>query len=737
MVSTGTRPPHPAEQEPEPLAQQAPPLALPLEADPSGFTERAPALGSLLPDEALSRALAGGDALAVHAALVARASRERAGPTRATLKALLAQPALFAVSEAPPWRGGALGTGVSFVGLPPSPKQYEPFIATRALRLLGLPVWPLSQHLMRRGRDGELEVLGRVPNGLGLRVKRVLAGASAGLVVLAGMGLAATPFVMRELFLVNGLSQPVEVSVDGQRLQLAPGQMTQRWKFSVGRPYRVTAAFLGAPPFQELSVEPSQRAVYNVLGAASVAAREPQGLPSRQPLPGTVASLPEEKLLVVSPGGWQRRVQEQADQGAYREAAELALAVALVDPLDVRAREEFARHMLRLPYEEATGLVWKLHKRYPEDFAVSRLVQDALVTLGNEPQMLRYFSQPRYQDAKSVQDALLYARSRPPEEQRQAHAAVLERFPEAPEAQRALARLRLADGYAEGALKLLEAARSRAPESLEDLELRVRALVSLKQVREASGAVSEYARLPGRGSWELAVLGSRLARLAGPTRTQYVLEEVMTPGMLATPEAEVSFALLTGYAPVNPTQLSAVKEPVASEALELTRATLMNLQAAVVQAQGRKDPVLRRLPLEAAAVLALELSHLRQEEAADRLFYSHFALMHAREPLRTYVMRGELHPRFWLLAPELQAAAFLVRARAVQRDAFVQRAYARWTEVLGGFARRALDPKYEEPVEREVKLADGREQDGRDIIHIVHPGPRPEELGPRVPRPWR
>ena len=731
MVSTGTVPPNLSEQQ------------LPMEADPSGFTERAPALGSLLPDEALARALAGGDALAVHAALVARASRERAGPVKATLKALLAQPELFAVSEAPPRLGVVLGTGISFVGLSSSPTQEEPFVATRALRLLSLPVWPLSQHLVRRGREGgELEVLGRVPNGLGFRFMRVLAGMAAGLVVLAGMAGAATPFVMRELFLVNGLSRPVQLFVDGEPVWLGPWQMKQQWKFSVGQPYRVTAEFPGEPkPFQELSVEAGQRAIYNVLGASSLSSRVPYVAPDIQPLQGTTASLPAEHVLMVGQGGWLRRVQEQADQGYHREAAELALAVALVDPLDVQAREEFSRHMLRLPPDEAAVLVWKLQKRYPEDFAVNQRVQDALVTLGHEQQMRAHFSQPQYLDARSVRDALLYARARPPEEQRQAHAAVLERFPDAPEAQRALARLQLADGYAQRALTLLEAARAKAPESLEDVELRVRALVSLKQVREASGAVREYAQKPGHGTWELAVLASRLARVAGPDRTQYLMEEVLSPALLSTQEAEVRFALLTGNHPLNNTQLSQVRNAAAVEALELTRATLTNVPAAVVQVQAKKDNVLRHLPLEAAAVLALELTHLRtHEEVAERLFRSHFALQHAREPLRAYVLKGEVHPRFPLLAPELQAAAFLARARSVPRDGFVHRAYARWTDVLGGFARRALDPKYEEPVEPEVKLADGNSHDRRDIIHIVRggqPGPRPEELGPRVPRPWQ
>ena len=79
--------------------------------------------------------------------------------------------------------------------------------------------------------------------------------------------------------------------------------------------------------------------------------------------------------------------------------------------------------------------------------------------------------------------------------------------------------------------------------------------------------------------------------------------------------------------------------------------------------------------------------------------------------------------------------------RAVQDNAFVQRAYARWTDVLGGFARRALDPKYEEPEAREARSQDeARSTHGRrrEIIRIIRPGEEPpEDLGPRVPRPWQ
>jgi hypothetical protein len=714
-----------------------------MEADPSGFTERAAALSSLLPDEALSRALAGGDALAVHAALVARSSREPAGPARDTVRALLAQQALFAVSEAPPRLGVVLGTGVALVGLPPPEKQTEPFIATRAVRLLSMPVWPLGQHLVRRGRDGQLEVMGRVPTGLGFRALRWVSRVAAGVVALAVVGAGLSPFALRELYIVNGLSRPVVVHVDGKPVRLEPGHMTQRLKLSLGEHYRVSTTWEGEQrPFEELPVGASQRAVYNVLGASSLSKGEPQehGLRRKEFLEGTVASLPGDETLVVSPGGWERRVQDLADMGRDREAAALAVSVALADPRSIRAREEAARYMVRLPPVEAEALALKLYQRYPEDFAVGVLVQDVFITVGQEAEMRRFFSQPRFKEAAFVQPALLYARSRPPDEQKEAHAAVLERFPEAPEALRAVARLRLAEGYPQRALELLEAARSKAPESLEDLELRVRALVSLKQVREASGAVREYAAEPSRRSWALSVLAGRLARIAGPSRTQYTLEELVPPGFSSSPEAQVAFTLLTGEREVTNAEVAAITDLPAREALELTRLTLTNLGAAAAQASSAKDSMLRRLPLETATLLALELS-VSKHPAAERVFRSHFALMHARAPLTDYVHRGEVHPHFPLLAPDLQAAAFLVRARTLQKDAFVQRAYARWTDVLGGFARRALDPKYEEPVPREVKPADGPQpamgpRDRGEIIRVIRPGEHTEELGPRVPRPW-
>lgn len=695
--------------------EQAAPEALPMEADPSGFTERAPALGLLLPDEALSRALAGGDALAVHAALTARYAREPSGPARDTLRTLLSQPALFAVSEVPPRLGGALGTGPALVGLPPPDQQAAPFIATRAVRLLGLPVWPLSQHLVRRGRDGQLEVLGRVPPGLGFRALRGLSRAAAGLVVLAGVGGALSPLLLRELFLVNGLSRPVEVYVDGRPVRLAPGQTTQQWKLSLGGSYRVSTVWAGKQhPLEERSVAATQRAVYNVLGAASLAVEEPPGARrlGLRPLEGSSASLSEEQRLVVSPGGWERRVQELEDGNRVREAAALALEVAMADPLAARAREVAARYMMLLEPREAEEFAWKLYHRYPDDTA-SHLVQDVLIAIGREEELSSTFGQPRYRAANSVQLALLYARAKPLDRLREAYDEVLTRFPEAPEAHRAVARIRLADGYPARALELLDAARTLAPESLEDVELRVRALISLKRVSEASAVVREYAEAPNRRSWELGVLAGRVARIAGPSRTQYVPGQLVPAELLLSAEARATFALLTGERELKEAELQGISDPLTRDALELSRLVLTDLDAAVARMGTAREGVFRRMPLEAAAVLALELHARGREDEAARVFRSHFALMLAREPLRAYVRSGEVRPRFQLLAPELLAAAYLVRSRAVQQDAFVHRAYARWTDSLGGFARRALDPGFQEPEPTQAKPL------------------------PRLPRPWR
>ncbi|MFL5346714.1 MAG: tetratricopeptide repeat protein, partial [Hyalangium sp.] len=396
---------------------------------------------------------------------------------------------------------------------------------------------------------------------------------------------------------------------------------------------------------------------------------------------------------------------------------------------------------------EALGFAADLQRRFPEDPALNRLAQELFIALDKREEAFAQYNAWAQKDPGSVQRALWAARVAPLNEQRALYAQLRERFPASPEVKRAVARLRYVDGFPKEALELLDAALAKGPETFEDLELRVRVMMSLQQWREASGAVHQFAADPKHVSWELAVLGGRVAQIVGPTRTQYVTHELIPPAFTSSPERLAALALLTGESTVTDKELKAIVDPTAREALELTRAVLQDWDKAVRLASEAPDFVLSRLDTESAALLALELSRRGQEEAADRAFGSSLSLMAAREPLEAYVRQGVVKKDFPLLPPGLQAAAYLVRASAVTEGRSTEQGYARSTDSLDGMARRALDASYEIP--QPVRVTPSRywphlHSHHIDIIQIIRrdhpeqvppppPSPPPEE---RAPRPW-
>ncbi|HVG59961.1 MAG TPA: hypothetical protein VNA24_15500 [Hyalangium sp.] len=722
--------------------------SLPLEADPGGFSERAPALGALLPDKAISRALAGADAIALHAALTVRLAREPSRSLRDALQKILADRSLFVVAERPPGLASFLGTGVELAGLPPTEKQETPFMATRAVCLFGVPVWPLGEHLVRKGRDGKLEVLGRVAVASSSRRFRWVKGLALGALALAGAGAALVPFATREVRIVNGLSRPVEVRLEERLLSLRPGEMAQERMYSLGTPYQVEARWQGAErPFEVLSLEASQRAVYNVLGAAPLYVAGP----SRQAVPramhGQTGSLkPQEEVYLR--GDWRDTVRVQAGAGRWLEAAKLCKAVFLADPTALAAGEEAAHLLVRNGREEAAAFAHELARRFPDEPVIGQLSQDVFLALGERAEAFKVYDALAQEAPTSVQRALLAARVAPPEQRRQSYAHVLERFPGAPAAVRAFARVRLADGFPKEALELLNEPVASGPESLEDVELRVRALLALKQYREASRAVRRFSEDPRHRSWELAVLGGRVARIAGPTTTQYVARDLIPPSLTYSEEHMTAFAVLTGDNTVTDAELKAVEDPLARDALDIARTLFIDFEGAVQRASTAPDNVLSRLDPETAAVLALEVSRRGDTQAAERLFGARLALLAVREPLEAYVRSGTVGPDFPMLPPGFLAAAYLVRARADEQDRLVQQSYARWTDTLGGIARRALDPKGEVEAprteyvpprpywrnhHRQIQIIKGGDQPPPPAPPLT-PAPKPE--GERVPRPW-
>jgi tetratricopeptide (TPR) repeat protein len=449
---------------------------------------------------------------------------------------------------------------------------------------------------------------------------------------------------------------------------------------------------------------------------------------------------------VILRGGWETRLRFHEESGHWQAAAELAKAVFLADPSQHQAGREAARILVQTQPQQALWFARELPQAFPDDPAISQIAQDVLVALDERPVAFRLYEAQAKAAPDSVGRALMAARVAPPEQVREATARVRERFPEAPEALRAVARLHLADGFPQEALKLLEAALAKGPESLEDLELRVRTLVSLDRSREASWVVKQFHGDPRHVSWELAILAGRLARMAGPTRTQYVARELLPPPLTNSPEHTAAFALLTGESSVKDDELNAVADPLAREALTLTRALFKDFEAAVKQATLARGPMLSRLDPETAAVLALELSRRGEKEPAKRVFGSSLALLAARAPLLAYVNTGVVKPEFPLLPPGLQSAAYQIRARAVEQNRLVEQAYARWADALGGMARRALDPKDDEPIPRANPWHELPRYRYHPII-ILKGGepppppappltPAPQRVGDRLPRPW-
>jgi hypothetical protein len=203
---------------------------------------------------------------------------------------------------------------------------------------------------------------------------------------------------------------------------------------------------------------------------------------------------------------------------------------------------------------------------------------------------------------------------------------------------------------------------------------------------------------------------------------------------------------------VSDKELNAVGDAVAREALALTRALFKDFEAALQQASTARGHVLSRLDPETAAVLALELSRRGEKEAAQRVFGASLTLLAARAPLLAYVHMGAVRPEFPLLPPGLQAAAYLIRARASEDIRKKEQTYARWADALGGMARQAFGLKEAEPKMWQDPKYRFREYPPRHIhapLILGHirgsgtlppegpsPTPPPERTGERLPRPW-
>ncbi|MCY1040225.1 hypothetical protein OV208_02745 [Corallococcus sp. bb12-1] len=689
-------------------------MSLALPTDPSGLLERAPRLAELLPDAALSEALATGDAWKVHALLVRRLDKERPGPTRDLLAALVEGRGAFVTSAPTPRTPSFLGTGLRWKGQPASTAPDAPFVAERTVTVFGLPVWPLNDYLVRASASAPLQVIGQVPPPARRAWRRagVVGCVVLGLGVGVGLGGALLTLGQKHaVSVVNGLSRTVEVRIGAQHWELAPGARVdgvvtlEKDEAPHGR-----ANWPGSEwPFEDVVLPTDgDHIVYNVRGAATL---EGHSLPSshatdlsgRRPLSGTGLVLFPEEQLVVAKANWESTVLAHMEAGRWQAAGQVASAVAEVEADNVRARELAARGVLLAdaqthdhrpgdPRAKNTApFARMLMHQWQNDPGAQSLAQDLMASVGLGKEALERY----YEHENAFRDqplpALYLRRARTMEVLSSLalpeYESLAKRFPDSPDVGRALLEARwrkeLEDPLASreqtaGSTRDFVRETSRQveaftakhpPETEEQLELFVRIHLRAWRRDAATALVHRYGQDPRHRAWEFLVLAGRLAEVVGPAHTPYVLRDWIPGAMTRQPEQMLLLDLLTGRRMPKEEERLALPSPIDREVLGLTRDTLEQPARAMEQAAKASDAVLSRMEPEVVALLALELTRTG-DARGKRLFTTSLPLLFARDPLLKYLHSGEVTPAFSRLAPGLRAAAVLAHARREAKEGY-------------------------------------------------------------------
>ncbi|RKG67903.1 hypothetical protein D7V80_14585 [Corallococcus sp. CA054B] len=706
--------------------------------DPSGLLERAPRLAELLPDAALSEALARGDAWAVHAVLSRRLEHEPPGPTLELLAALVEDRGAFVIATRPPSASSVLGTGVRWRGMPPrgaAPKA--PFVAERTVTVLGVPVWPLDGYLVRSDGKAPLQVIGQVPPSRGRSRRRAtsLTAMALGLCGLAGLGaMWLEARSMRAVTVVNGLSRPVDVRIGGEHWVVAPGTQEQG-RVKLGDDLlRAVTTWPGQEPVIEDVWLPTdgERILYNVKGAAMLEAVPDDGAtysgPRSRSLPESAMVLQPGERLSVQAANWEAAARAFAEAGRWESAGRVASAVAQVEPGNALAREVAARALLILdsqaPVNLPDALRWRNTRGYAamlmhtwqEDPGAQALALSLLRLIGDGDAARARYTEHAQQHPDSPLAALYLQRASPPSlgtaEAVTAYQALAKRFPDSPDVVRAWLdarwRFELGDSrywsdserqdfITETARQLKALEEKHPPDTLEALELDVRILLRAQLRDAATTVVRRYAEDTRRRTWDFLVLAGRTAAAAGPEHTSYVMRDWIPSPLARQPERMALLDLLTGQRSPKAAEVAAVTSPVDRAVLRLTRDVLQDPKRALKDAVGESEAVLSRLDPEVAALLALELTRVGDARAKN-LFNASLPVMLAREPLRNHALSAsrDTGPGLIRLDPGLRAAAILVHARRDAREGypvFVERLDGLTrVDALGGFAVRATGP---------------------------------------------
>src|SRR5215813_13254305 len=245
--------------------------------DPSGLLDRVPELRPLCDDARVRTAVEGGDPFAVYRALVLGRLTGRLRAHREAVKTLLGNRRLFAKpmkSGSGPFLGTFNGFGATLMGA--SEKDGATHIATHvAVAVFYLPLFPFAAYLVEPAQGGPLRrswrLYARVPLSFGTWLWQRTLSLAALLAIAYGAYGAFYASRHHSLHVVNGLGQPLHLTVGGATLDVPPGGR-QVVDLPVGTASGVARTASGLEvDRQEIRIKSgSHTMVWNVGGAAPV-----------------------------------------------------------------------------------------------------------------------------------------------------------------------------------------------------------------------------------------------------------------------------------------------------------------------------------------------------------------------------------------------------------------------------------------------------------------------------------
>jgi hypothetical protein len=517
------------------------------------------------------------------------------------------------------------------------------------------------------------------------------------LVLSAGVvALAVWASSCQSVWLVNGLSAPVTVEIDGSGSVIAPEDHQEIHVRAGAHRVRVLSAS-GDVLDEGVADVPSQgMVVYNPLGAAPILAATlvyatvaSTSDPAVQFFGGARVAAPghvdfefreppheieikngestSRVALMQGAGGHHATVSYLEQHGQSARAAEVARAAWLAAPDDVGARDD-ALHAVSLAQgdDAAIGLLREALARRPDDYDLHRAYIATLRRAGRLDEIREAYRARRDRDPGSVENQILYARLSPPGEAKGLAAAALVAHPTAPVALVFAGAM----AYLTGDYAGCDASLSRAsgdPLYKRYVDDHIGSLVALGRVPEALALAARFADMEGDGQFHAALLYAAVARLpeaaTSPTPSLTYVEK-----LASKPNA----------GPVRLFAASVLGDPLDGPALEKLKNTDVALTIRIQSAAGR-DPeeawklcstasftALENLAPAVALLLAAEFARAGDRLLAARMLAARPDSSIPPERILARATGGAESPDLEWLEPEWRAALTFVRARALE-----------------------------------------------------------------------